>query len=73
MLRVSSFFNGIKCGVDLWSPWSRTIPENGTADNLPMVGGDLLDMGMFEEMFPCELPRFWATESLLQSRAGLED
>ena len=43
LLRVSSFFKGIKFGVDFGSIGSRTIPEDGTADNLSLVGGDLLD------------------------------
>ena len=43
LLRVSSFFKGITFGVDFGSIGSRTIPEDGTADNLSIVGGDLLD------------------------------
>ena len=43
LLRVSSFFKSIKMG-------SRTIPEDGTADNLSMAGGDLVDSS---EEIPC--------------------
>ena len=44
LLRVSSFFKGIKFGVDFRS---RTTPGwCGTADNLSIVGGDLLDRGL---------------------------
>ena len=43
LLRVSSFFKGITFGVDFGSIGSRTIPEDGAADNLSIVGGDLLD------------------------------
>ena len=43
LLRVSSFFKSIKFEVDIGSIGSCTIPEDGSADSLLLVGGDLLD------------------------------
>ena len=40
LLRISSLFESIKIGFKLGS---RPIPRDGTADNLSMSGGNLLD------------------------------
>ena len=40
LLRISSLFESIKFGFKLGS---RTIPRDGTADNLSMAGGSLVD------------------------------
>ena len=43
LLRVSSLLDSIKFSGVLWP---RTIPENGTADNLSFIGGSLFRQGI---------------------------
>ena len=52
--RVSSLFKSTELGFDIWSIGSRTIPEDGTADNLSIAGGILLDVSGVD---PCPMVR----------------